>query len=403
MDDQYMYDIDYTELDAIEKSEKRHHESVRAHVPLGGGNSFVSKEVDFIKWLDKAESLVDAIASNMKPLYLAKTGLRQNTFYELTAIGTRIVGIVTSFDHSTASYYSNHQFNPKLDLMIRAARKFQPEIAPEFQSVTKTFSEFHNRKLLDDFAAYVGSESRTKEFKSRLKNSLNKQKKNIDSCCRYMAALFAFKSKLLVLRIDLYAASTWGYTAEYNTTLEGYLRAMREGRIVPDVEGFIAKREDGIDRGVHIHLLVVLDGQLHWDAANLTKTLGEEWMRRCNGSAGMHPEPDRSGLPRRRGTYFNCYTRVSQYAFNCLGLIQPSNAKMMKGLRLAIEYMCKETMHLIFCPLEVDADGHLVPPAVKKRIRNLRKGNMPKTHSGRGAPRSTNADTTMIEQILLSH
>lgn len=395
--------MQHTESDNIELLEKNHHERVRTRIPMGDGNSFVNKEIDFIKWLNKAEALVDAIASNQKPLYLAKIGRRQNTHYELTALGRRVLGIVNSYDSSTASYYSNHQFNPKLDLMIRAARKFQPEIGPEFRSVTKTFSEFDNRNLLDDFATYVASESRTPEFKSCLKNSLTKQKKNIYSCCRYMAALFARKSKLLVLRIDLYASSPWGYTAEYNATLEAYLRALREGRIVPDVEGFIAKREDGIDRGVHIHLLVVLDGQLHRDAANLTKTLGEEWMRRCNGSAGMHPEPDRSGLPRSRGTYFNCYARASQYAFNGLGLIQPSDANMLKGLRLAIEYMCKETMHLVFCPLEVDADGRLVPPAVKKRIRNLRKGNMPKTHSGRGAPRSTNADTTMIEQILLSH
>ena len=393
--------MQHTEFDDIELREKRHHDCVRARVPLGDGSHFVNKDIDFIKWLDKAEALVDAIASNVKPLYLAKKNFRQNTYYELTALGKRVLGIVMSFDDSTASYYSNHQPNPKLELMIRAARKYQQQIGPEFQSVTKTFSEFKDRQLLDDFAAYVAKESTTREFTSRLKNSLNKQKKNTDGCCRYLAALFARKSKLLVLRIDLYASSPWGYTADYNATLERYLRALREGRIVPDVEGFIFKREDGIDRGVHIHLLVVLDGQLHRDAANLTMTLGEEWMRRCNVPAGMPLEPDRSGLPRKRGTYFNCYARASQYPFNALGLIQPSDANKLKGLRIAIEYLCKETMHLVYSPLEVDTDGRLVPPEVKKGIRNLRKGNMPKTHSGRGAPRSTNADTTLIEQILL--
>ena len=62
---------------------------------------------------------------------------------------------------------------------------------------------------------------------------------------------------------------------------------------------------------------------------------------------------------------------------NTLGLIDPSDAHQLQALRVAIEFLCKETTQIIISP---------PPPAVgcknsrtpRKGIRNLRKGIMPK-------------------------
>ena len=154
---------------------------------------------------------------------------------------------------------------------------------------------------------------------------------------------------------------------------------------------YIGKREAGIDRGIHFHILVICDGHKHRDALNLTRLLGEYWVAHC-GTA-------EDGT--NKSSYFNCYTRKDEYEYNCLGLIHPTDRSMMRGLRFAIEYLCKETSQLKPSPPKAQEgpEGALEP--LRKGIRNLRKGIMPKGHSGRGAPRSSGLDTSVIEQELL--
>ena len=159
--------------------------------------------------------------------------------------------------------------------------------------------------------------------------------------------------------------------------------------------------EDGIDRGIHFHVLIVLDGHKHRDAANLTRMVGEDWVRRCgHGEYEDGVDVGETGK-KAKASYFNCYTRTDQYRFNCLGLIHPTDTDKLRGLRLAIEYLCKETTQLKPSPPKSLAGDEDADTASKKGIRNLRKGIMPKGHSGRGAPRSSGLDTSAIDRELL--
>lgn len=388
----------------MESLEKSHHGFVRKTTPRYGG-IYVGPEYDFIHWLEQAEKLMHKIATDdATPFELIRPS-RGKPFYRMSKVATNFFILCKSFDPSIAEYYRHHRFNPYLTIMLRIAAASSQELTIYTNSRGDPMpGEPRFREILKRDFDSIRSTYTSADFTAEVDNYKRNEEKNVNSCCEYIAAQFDRRSQLLVLRVDLYYRppfKEWGYTPDADAHYARFLRALRENRIVPDVLGYISKREDGIDRGIHYHTLVILDGHKHRDAANLTRLIGEEWVRRC-GTAD-YDEDARMGLvgEQNRGSYFNCYTRAGDYKFNGLGLVHPTNADKLRGLRLAIEYMCKETSQLKAGPLnEPESDVDSAASQVKGS-RNLRRGVMPKGHSGRGAPRSSGSDRSAIDRDLL--
>lgn len=121
-----------------------------------------------------------------------------------------------------------------------------------------------------------------------------------------MAELFERHSKLLILRIDLYFRPNqkeWADTAAAGRSIRSFMRALRDGRVLPDMAGWACRIENGFRRGIHVHLLVAMDGHKHREAATWSKAVGAAWVTKY--SAG-------------HGSYFNCYARKDWYKFNGL-------------------------------------------------------------------------------------
>jgi hypothetical protein len=266
------------------------------------------------------------------------------------------------------------QFNPFITVMLRACQRAIPTL--------KTYSgnghaiNVNNeraRRKLHWLVRVVRRVTRTKRFKQIEYNRRRLEEQNFEHCCQYMASGFAECSNLLVLRVDLYirqTKNTWADTRLAEHCMDRYLRALDEGRIVPDVKRRIWKRECGFDRGIHYHLLVALDGHKHQSASALTKLLGEAWVKRCGPL---------------RASYFNCYIRRHEYRYNALGSVHVSDWKKLMGIRCAIRYMVK-------------GDGYVMTGFK----RNLRKGSITKNqnHPKRGAPRKQEHDMMLVNAIL---
>lgn len=384
--------------------EQEHHLFVRK-TSQRYGKTFVGPEYTFIHWLLRAEKLVETINRSESPPYELISNARGQHHYRLTKIGEAVFNICKSYDEATAEHYEHHRFSPPLAVVLKVVKESWRELTFRVNRNGHPIpSDSQTREILASAVATIRDACRSQDYKDEVDNYKRNEEKNIASCCEYMAAQFERRAQLLILRIDLYFRPRfkgWGYTREADMHYTRFLRALREGKILPDVLGYISKREDGIDRGIHFHALIVVDGNFHRDAANLTRLVGEEWVRRCGHGEYEDGVVVDDTTKKNKASYFNCYTRSDQYRFNCLGLIHPTNTDKLRGLRLAIEYLCKETSQLKPSPpkaLEGDAD------AVKsngKGIRNLRKGIMPKGHSGRGAPRSSGLDTSAIDRELL--
>ena len=271
--------------------------------------------------------------------------------------------------------YDRHRFHPVIEVLLHAVmRGWQPIC--RWGNPTQALVDGQGGEVVEKlhhFVDFVRRVCRSQKFQNRLNDHERKAEDNFRSGCDYIAALFEGRSRLLILRIDLYFrpdAKGWGYTKVADAAVFKYLRALRMGRIVPGYRGFIIKRENGISRGVHYHLMVLLDGHLHKGAWFLTQTLGEKWLKRVGHD---------------KGSFFNCYARKDRYRFNGLGLVHVSEMNKLIGIRIALWYMSKQDSEL-----KVD----------DAKIKNFWRSPMPKAPDGRGAPRKNGDGMDLVRRML---
>lgn len=228
--------------------------------------------------------------------------------------------------------YADYVFSPQVTVMLRALQRWAKPIGLWLQTGTPAWDgspDMESVDALHRFAGFVRRTSRSWRFINACNKTDRKAHDNFSSGRKLIFNLFSRRSRLLVLRVDLYFrpwAKAFGISEEADDLIEKFYRRLREGRIVDDFMGAIYKREDGISRGAHWHWLIVLDGHLRRDAHGLTRQIGEDWMR----LAGIH-----------RSSYFNCYARAHRFKFNGLGLVHVSDARKILGIRAALVYITK--------------------------------------------------------------
>jgi hypothetical protein len=264
------------------------------------------------------------------------------------------------------------RFNPYITVMIRACQRAMPVIKAQGGfDLDLSFARVRDR--LDWIVRFVRRACRSVRFKRIEANRARLERKDLKSCCQYMAAGFHQYSDLMLLRVDLYIRpthKTWQDVRIAEKCLRLFLRALAEDRIVPDVKRWICKRECGFDRGIHYHLLVAMDGHKHQSASAFSKMLGEAWVKRCGPL---------------RASYFNCYVRRHLYKYNALGSVHIGDRWMLMGIREAIRYMVK-------------GDGFVMTG----NKRNLWKGitQLSWQQPKRGAPRKACNDMSLVNEIL---
>lgn len=274
------------------------------------------------------------------------------------------------------------RLNPWLEVGLSVARKWASTLRS--YAITNPnvldMQEEMPRQLMTRIFRLIRRICRSKKFRNWVHNSTRNAKERYLSCANLMIDLLKDDARLLILRIDLYFegdAKVLSESEEAEQAYEKFLRTLREGRLVPGLLGYIAKREDGLERRIHYHILVAMDADLHQQAQHWTDYMGEFWVKQCVGAETL-------------GCYFNCWKRRNEYKFNCIGVLHYTDSRMLMGLRDALEYMCKEGPH----SLVKEGMGH-----------NLRKSQSPKHTDGerrRGAPRKQDPYLSTAHQVLLT-
>lgn len=380
-----------------EQREHFHHYAVRQYSSVYNGR-IEGRESEFRRYLKRGEQLVKSIATNSEAAVVEHQGTGGKSFHRLTKIGRRLWRAVWSYKSEVVSRYAHHRFNPYLQVLLSAMQQWAAELQRDMLDRNgppmPDLRLPHVRERLEACLAYIHTEARSDKLKAAVKRYRDNENQNIREYTRFLAAWFEACSVLCISRVDLYFrpdAKDWGDTREAHQQLRRLIRALNETRLLPGFLDYIWKREDGVDRGIHYHVLLIQDGHNHDDAHHAAKVVGEHWKKLCG--------KDENG--NERGSYFNVYALKDQRRFNGLGLVCPSDWRKLRGLRYAIEYLCKETSQLKPQPFDpVEGQAGRKPPS-GKGVRNICHGNWPKPHSGRGAPRTTNADPIFIQRELL--
>jgi len=338
----------------------------RGCIYLEDGSVYITDEFDWHRFIGSLERIAKRIAEvDDGPIKLERT--RQGERYRLTQLGRDVWNMCKSYHPFIRERCGSQIFNPHITVALRACDKWVRILNCARMGDDLDLRLGEARFALDRMVRFIRRVCRSKRFKYLLNNSERNAAAAFMSCMRYMDALFKRHSKILILRIDLYYQpySHYGsegerleYVEAADKSLEKFLRDLRERHLVPDMTGWICKRENGFRRGMHYHVLVALDGHKHCKDIAYAQKLGEYWIEHCNGSS-----------------YNNNNARQDRLEYNGMGLVHVHDQDKREGLRRAIRYMTK--------------GNHQLKTGGGKD-RNLRKGIMPKWDESaprRGAPR----------------
>lgn len=162
---------------------------------------------------------------------------------------------------------------------------------------------------------------------------------------------FIFSSKVLAIRFDLgYAKGNYPSLAnhKHNDTnqsntksdldafqahLDIFLRFMNKNYQANRL-AYILKIENGLSKGYHAHILLLLNGHKHQQDVSIARKLGEEWINCITQGAGV---------------YWNCNAHKNRYKYKAIGMINRTDENQRKFLESnVLTYLIKHD-----APLEI--------------------------------------------------
>ena len=297
--------------------------------------------------------------------------------YELTKLGQQILHVCRSYEPHWAVVFIHHEFHPKVKLMLRAMRRYAciiSRLGDPMKAITQ------NRELvqaLERVVRFVRRVAKSWPFINALKAHERQAQDNFESARELIYYCAEGHSKLLILRIDLYYKPYYD-VAGADKAAHSFLRWLRspacKRNLLPSYLRFLVKRENGLVRGMHYHVMVICKGNEQRSAYYLTQQLGEHWAR----ITGQGP-----------GSYHNCYADKDIYnanGFNGLGVMTLDDWEKMAGLRAALWYMTK---------------ADCVIKATNSKTKNFWRTPIPKkVRKKLGRPRSDTDPLKLLRRML---
>jgi hypothetical protein len=332
-----------------------------------------------VDYLDTLQGAIKRIAKSKAPPW-REVSAGSRTRYIMSREARLLWHAIRGVDLAQKAWGRESEMGPYVSVGMRLARKWEPRL----RFFTNTDSEVliaeeYPRRMLAHIVFVIRRVCTSRKFLDRVAQLERQQRENFEACCEYFLSILRMHARPLVMRVDLYvegAAKRAAEEGKIEQAVEKFIRNLRERRIIPGVLGYILKREDAYDRGIHLHLMVIVDGDKHFQSYNLTEILKTYWIYECVGSPNL-------------ASGFNCYLRKDEYRYNAIGLVHYTDEGMLLGVRDAIDYLTKTDCHF------------LLPKTFGK---NMRKGQPPRRHEDgkrRGAPRKFPNDVSLAERILL--
>ncbi|WP_191486365.1 inovirus-type Gp2 protein [Pseudomonas sp. FEN] len=229
---------------------------------------------------------------------------------------------------------------------------------------------------LNRFVAAVRERISSGAFKRQISAHVRAANKNCSGLLRYIDALFARHSRLLVLRID-FSYGKGGLEIEGVSALRDRLNMLRvvsekisrhrveligylkNKRAELGMVGFVWKLEYGREKGHHYHMMFFLDGAKVRQDIVIAKRIGEYW---------------NNVITQGKGVYYNCNGDKGKYKYCGVGMISYNDAEGLHNLKKAAVYLAKVDRYISAC--------------MPEGKRTFGKGNTPKpSERSAGRPR----------------
>ncbi len=194
-------------------------------------------------------------------------------------------------------------------------------------------------------------------------NNNKKTNRRLESTKKYIDDLSKKYSKLNIVRVDL------GYTKEDSKSItfedasKDLNKMLNNTRSKPTVfgemVGYITKKELGEDKGVHIHVAIIYNGNIVREDITKAQQIGEYW---------------KNNITKGKGVFHNC--SKNEYKNKAVGVIDYKDEEKRKIFdEKVLTYLCKDEQSI---------------DSLKTNIKDraFTRGIAPKIKSNAGRPRS---------------
>lgn len=216
-----------------------------------------------------------------------------------------------------------------LSIPIKILRNSVLKIRANFDSDSDfEWDEEQTRNLITEILRFR-KEIISYDTKYREQEKLNKK-----SLLAYVEQLSNHYARLLVIRIDLFY--NFSVQATENLTLNDFVNDFKKLRELisnkktcfDGLQGYAWAIEQGVDKGLHCHLLLVYDGSKHQNDSGLGLQVGNKWLSITNGN----------------GAFFLCNTAERKAKFLStgslgIGMIFRNNPQSVNNLLQVASYL----------------------------------------------------------------
>lgn len=135
------------------------------------------------------------------------------------------------------------------------------------------------------------------------------EQRNSFSLCNYMSYFLSKFARVLIVRVDLKIKSEFAHQVSVED-FHGFMNKLRDkiGKkrgCFADLRGNAWAVEQGVENGgLHCHLLLIYNGDVHWRDWYLGDAAGKQWAKITDGLGGYHNcnTPERKKDYERQGT-----------------------------------------------------------------------------------------------------
>ncbi len=234
-----------------------------------------------------------------------------------------------------------HDFDPAVDLLFQIMHS-KTSVVQIVEILGLEFSSVLANELRDDLNGFVRHYQEiisSASFKALARRRKRAARKNYWRISNLLDELLAYRSRLLVVRVDLYYPSVFVDAGLTGRAVTPEVVAQHRAEFIREVErlpvskhllDFAWKMEFTERKGFHFHWLFFFDGAKTRKGIVLGRCLGEIWQK----------------ILGCQKVYWNCNAAMDKYEELGIGMVSRRDKERLCGLDMAAEYLTKPDYYL---------------------------------------------------------
>ena len=291
----------------------------------------------------KLECFIDDLLSTKEIPFLPCVGTNGRIEFDRSILVDNYFRLVPGFLETVSLLSSDYEYNELIEAFrscSEALGLFGKQLVWNdiWRSPHTVYTELGGRtvaELFNQLVSDIRRHCKTERVRSKITGRRHLANKRFTEYCRYVNALFADCSNLIVLRVDFSYQKEFFSEIDLQTTLkdmERFLNSKRSNALFNDRVGYIVKLEYAVEKGFHWHVILFFDGAERRKLSHIhfAQQMGEYWAERTT---------------KGRGDYWNCNANIKDFMMKgiCgIGSIHANDHKSRLNLCYrVVGYLCK--------------------------------------------------------------